>query len=1333
MKRIGIRRALEAAFVSLGVWVIVICSAIPARAQIIQSITPISTVAGGPMFSLAVTGSGFNTSSQVRWNGMGRTTTFNSATSLSATITAADIATPGTAMVQVFNGAMGSNPVTFTIINPSPVISGINPNSAVAGGPAFTLTVGGSGFVSGSVVRWNGQNRMTTFGSATSLTAMIPASDIAAAGPRTVTVLNPAPGGGTSNEVTFTVTAPNPMPSVSSLSPNSATAGGGDFTLTVNGNNFIQGSVVRWNGANRETTFGSGSRLTAAIPASDIAAAGIAAVTVLNPAPGGGASNAVNFTINNPDPEISAIDPTSAIAGGPAFTLSVSGTGFVQGSVVRWNGANRMTTFGSGTSLSASIPASDIASAGTAAVTVFNGGPGGGSSSSRSFTIVAPNPVPSIGSLEPSSIAAGSAAFTLTVNGTGFVSSSVVQWNGAARATSFGSNTRLTASIPASDVAVGGSASVTVFSPGPGGGTSSEATFTINNPVPVLGSINPTSATAGGPAFTLTVNGSNFVSGAVVRWNGSDRPTTGSGSQLTATIPATDIAAGGTASVTVANPSPGGGASNAATFTINNPVPVISSINPTSATTGGPAFTLTVAGSNFVSGSVVRWNGADRPTTGSGSQLTATIPASDIATGGTASIVVVNPGPGGGTSNAVSFTISNILPTISSINPTTATAGGPAFTLAIAGTNFVTGSVVRWNGADRPTTFGSSTQLTAAIPASDIAAPGTANITVSNPAPGGGVSTPATFAITNPTPSITGIAPSSAVAGGGAFTLVVNGTNFVSGSIVRWNGSDRPTVFVSSNQISASILAADLATGGTSSVTVFNPAPGGGSSSAVSFQVNNPVPAISGLSPSSAAAGSGAFTLTISGTGFISASVVRWNGAERPTTSVSSTLLTVTIPASDIATTGSAIVTVSNPAPVGGTSNAVTFPITTGNPVPAITTLSPNQAGAGGPAFTLTVNGTGFVSGSVVRWNGADRTTSFVSDTQLNAAIPASDIATIGTASVTVISPSPGGGTSNAVMISIVSGSPTPAITRLEPASTAAGGPAFTLTVIGTGFVSASAVRWNGLDRPTTFTSGTELRASIPASDIATAGVATITVFSPPPGGGTSNAQSFTILGAGVSINGLSDTLESLQQPSINLTVAAPRPVAVSGRMILVFAGPTDDPAVQFEGGGRTVNFTIPANSTQAVFAGNATSTSFQTGTTAGTITLEAVPEGMVGSTRTSTVSRRAPRITSLTIGSRTSSSFQLVMVGYSNIRNLTQGVFRFAGRAGTNLQTSSLTVDLSSAFATWYQSAASAPFGTQFRLVVPFNVQGDINAIGSVSVTLTNAEGTSEQVTVNF
>jgi hypothetical protein len=84
-----------------------------------------------------------------------------------------------------------------------------------------------------------------------------------------------------------------------------------------------------------------------------------------------------------------------------------------------------------------------------------------------------------------------------------------------------------------------------------------------------------------------------------------------------------------------------------------------------------------------------------------------------------------------------------------------------------------------------------------------------------------------------------------------------------------------------------------------------------------------------------------------------------------------------------------------------------------GNPVPVIVSLTPSNATEGGPAFTLTVDGTDFLASSVVRWDGSDRTTTFVSSVQLTADIPASDIATAGTANVTVFNPTPGGGTSN--------------------------------------------------------------------------------------------------------------------------------------------------------------------------------------------------------------------------------------------------------------------------------------------------------------------------------
>jgi 6-phosphogluconolactonase (cycloisomerase 2 family) len=103
------------------------------------------------------------------------------------------------------------------------------------------------------------------------------------------------------------------------------------------------------------------------------------------------------------------------------------------------------------------------------------------------------------------------------------------------------------------------------------------------NLVPTIRFLDPSCAPVGAQGFTLFLDGSNFVPSSVVRWNGNDRPTTlvpagpATGSELTAQIAASDIAATGTAAVTVFNPSPGGGSSNSLTLTI-----VAGGINPQS-------------------------------------------------------------------------------------------------------------------------------------------------------------------------------------------------------------------------------------------------------------------------------------------------------------------------------------------------------------------------------------------------------------------------------------------------------------------------------------------------------------------------------------------------------------------------------------------------------------------------------------------------------------------------------------------------------------------------------------------------------------------------------
>jgi hypothetical protein len=185
---------------------------------------------------------------------------------------------------------------SFTVISDieRPIVNSLLPASAEAGGGSFTLTVNGENFGNAAVVRWNGATRPTTLISPTQLAASISAADIAASGTASVTVASP---GGISNSGAFIIEPRRVIPIIDSLLPASAEAGGNEFNLTVNGQNFLGSSVVRWNNVNRPTTFVSSTRLTAAITAADIATTGTAFVSVSNP---DGPSDTGSFTIVPP-------------------------------------------------------------------------------------------------------------------------------------------------------------------------------------------------------------------------------------------------------------------------------------------------------------------------------------------------------------------------------------------------------------------------------------------------------------------------------------------------------------------------------------------------------------------------------------------------------------------------------------------------------------------------------------------------------------------------------------------------------------------------------------------------------------------------------------------------------------------------------------------------------------------------------------------------------------------------------------------------------------------------------------------------------------------------
>ena len=336
-------------------------------------------------------------------------------------------------------------------------------------------------------------------------------------------------------------TCPLPAPTLTSLSQTSVLAGGGDLFLTVNGTNFAEAyanSVVEWNGNALATTWVSLTQMTAVVPAADTAMAGIFLVTVSTPAPGGGTSAAINFTVNNPVPVLTSLSSNNAIAGGSAFTLTLNGSAFVKSSQVQWNGSSLAIVSQSATQLQATVPAADIATAGTPSVTVFNPTPGGGTSAPQTFTIN--NPVPATTSLSPASIAFGGPAFTLTINGSKFVSGSVVNWNGSSLAIVSQSATQLQATVTAADIAAAGTASVTVVNLTPGGGTSNAQTFTINKKSPPVTWIAPAAITYGTPLSGTQLDASSTIGGAWVYSPVAGTVLSGGSQTLTATFTPTD-------------------------------------------------------------------------------------------------------------------------------------------------------------------------------------------------------------------------------------------------------------------------------------------------------------------------------------------------------------------------------------------------------------------------------------------------------------------------------------------------------------------------------------------------------------------------------------------------------------------------------------------------------------------------------------------------------------------------------------------------------------------------------------------------------------------------
>ena len=379
----------------------------------------------------------------------------------------------------------------------------------------------------------------------------------------------------------------------------------------------------------------------------------------------------------------------------------------------------------------------------------------------------------------------------------------------------------------------------------------------------------------------------------------------------------------------------------------------------------------------------------------------------------------------------------------------------------------------------------------------------------------------------------------------------MTGANFVSSTVVQVNGTSRTTTFISSTQLLSSLTVADQATAGSLSVNAFTPTPGGGTSSAASIAINNSSLGFISLSPSTVPAGkTTSTTITVTGTGMVPGTGIQINGSARATTYVSGNQVTFVLPASDVAAVGKLNVTAVNPAPNYSVSTAATLTVANPTATPVITSLSSTSAIVGSPAFTLSAIGTGFTTGCTLQWNATALTTSYGYGTIYNpgtgyttgyylyGGVPASLLTTTGSASITANCPTAVTPTSNAVTFNVTN-PPVPTLTSLSVTA----GPIATdtkLTIYGTGFAAASTVSYNGQPLTTTYSNSTSLTATIPASQVLFPGTGKVTVTTPAPGGGTSNALAFTVYVPIVSNSMVYNPVNGLLYLSIPASVGAP-------------------------------------------------------------------------------------------------------------------------------------------------------------------------------------------------
>lgn len=631
-----------------------------------------------------------------------------------------------------------------------------------------------------------------------------------------------------------------------------------------------------------------------------------------------------NFTLINPIPVIYGTQPSQLPIAG-TDTVTISGSGFVPGTVIQVNGTNVPTTYQSPTSVVAQIAVSATAS-GTLPLTALNPAPGGGTVAYQAtiatpaITLTAYN---SDGTNTNTARLGRNVSLSATVTGS---NNTALSWSvsGAGSVSTSGLYTPPMVMPSNSSIIV--TAALTA-------NPSIKATYNITliNPIPTLYGTQPSQLPIAG-TDTLTIPGTGYVPGTVIQVNGTSVATTyQSPTSVMAQIPVSATASG-TLSLTAVNPTPGGGTSAVIQAQIASPTISLSAYNSDGTNTNTARLGLNVSILATVTGSAntaLTWSVSGAGSVSSKGIYTA--PSSMPSNSSVAVTAALTANPS--VKAAYNITLTNPVPVINQISPwQLATAVTNSVTLT--GSGFTPNTVVSVNGTSVATTYSSPTAIVTQISVGSTAQ-GNFTLTAQNPTPGGGTSnsfsapiTPLTIALSEYNENAMG-PTSSSLGHNMQFLAKVHGSGDPSINwLINWSVTGGGTISNSGFYQAPLVIPSNPAITVTATLAAIT-------SITTSFQFSlvNPAPVVNATSPVAVPAGA-TTTVTFSGNGFTPNTVIYVDGNAVATTYLSATAVTAPIAVSGSAT-GPLGITAKNPSPGGGNSAMYLLYLTTSTVVSA--------------------------------------------------------------------------------------------------------------------------------------------------------------------------------------------------------------------------------------------------------------------------------------------------------------------------------------------------------------------------------------------------------------